>query len=97
MQEKPVRVVVDFAGVRLVTGSFLDEMVLRIAKQPCEGVEIVFRLSDIADLAKLEKVCAIRRVKCMYQVGDGPIERTKLTSQPKQQSSYYPGHAFFAS
>ncbi len=91
-----VQVTVDLSSAEMVTGSFLDELVLRIAELPA-GTKIVFRLASESesDVHKLEKVCAIRQAACYYQLGEsGPVmpARKRRTSDVKTEA--YPA-AFF--
>ncbi len=92
--ERPVQVVIDLSNAEVVTGSFFDELVLRTSGLP-DDVQITFRVASLRDLAKLEKVCAIRAVHCRYQVGEsGDVRRTRRTSVPRIRAQEFPG-AFF--
>ena len=95
-QPHPVDFVLDTSQAELVSGSFLDELVLRIAEAHIDaGIRIVFRLSSKADLDKLQKVCTVRNAEYFYQTRDSAtVRRTRRVVLPQYQVREYPGALF---
>jgi len=79
-------VVVDLSGARMVSGSFMDEFVLNVCAVPGGNTEVIFRVANEEDADRLRRVCAVRSVRCNYQLGErGPIAETpdKLPHRPE--------------
>lgn len=67
MDAKPDRVVVHLSGINLVSGSFVDELVVKSQKfQEENGVEVVYRVSDKEMLTKLAKTAGLRELTLRY-------------------------------
>lgn len=95
LTQRPLRVIVDMTARPAVTGSFMDELVLRMSELP-DGISLVFRLASRQDLNKLEDICAIRGTHCSYQIGETKtIRSTKKTAVPRLEAQEYSG-AFFS-
>ena len=96
VRDRPVNVIVDFSSAPAVSGSFIDEMVIRTAEILADReVRIAFRLSSESDTRKLQKVCAIRGVRCKYQVGEsGTLKHTRKATVSPLEAQEYRGALF---
>lgn len=91
---RPACVIIDLSVSPMVSGSFMDELVLRISALSSD-LKFVFRLAARQDTAKLRKVCAIRNAACYYQIGEsGPVRSTRRHSVAVEKAERYDG-AFF--
>ena len=89
-------VLIDISDAKIVSSSFLDELVLRIAKRSDpKSPRFGFRVGSDEEAAKLEKVCSLRKVKCLYQRAPGTaLRRTRIADSDQLEVSSYPGNFF---
>ena len=93
---RPLRVILDLSGARLVTGSFLDQLVIKTSQAFAdEGIQFVFRFARKEGADKLARVCGLRGVRCRYQVGPlGQVRLTRKREEKRGEPSEYPGALF---
>ena len=89
-------VLVDISGAKVISGSFLDELILRISGVSNSSLpRIGFRIGSDAEVAKLERACSLRQVCCLYQNGHEPeMLMIRIKKEPTLQASNYPGNFF---
>jgi len=89
-------VLVDTSGAKIVSGSFLDELVVRIDQiHETSLPKIGFRVNSGAEEAKLERVCSLRKIKCTYQRWpDSTLKTTQVRRKPQPRVASYPGSFF---
>jgi hypothetical protein len=92
--ERPLDVIVDLSAAEMITGSFLDELVLRTSELPLD-TRIVFRLASENQSGILQQVCAVRNTSCRFQVGEsGNLRHTRRRPVPRVEAEEY-REAFF--
>jgi len=85
---------IDLTVADIVTGSFLDELVLRMRELP-SNVEIAFRIGSEEEGRRLEKICTLRDAVCHYQIGkSGPLRTARRRRASERKPEAYPT-AFF--
>lgn len=89
-------VLVDVSHARLLSGSFLDELVARMSKRvPDISPKIGFLVGSQEEVARLERVCSLRRVECIYQYGaNAGLKKTRIRRRSNRQIEEYPGPFF---
>ena len=94
--KETVRFIVDLSEAPLLTGSFLDELVLRLRERRVLSVEdVVFRVPSEEQARTLKKVCAVRSTRCAYQIGEsGEVKKTTMKRSKEIEPQPHSG-AFF--
>jgi hypothetical protein len=76
-------VLVDISGQKAISGSFLDELILRISEIRDSNLpKIGFHINSDSEAAKLERACSLRQTCCLYQRGN---DLNLLTIQIKKE------------
>ena len=96
LRDGSVTVLIDISHAKMVSGSFLDELVWRIASQASQSPpRIGFRLGSKEGVSKLERVCSLRRVECVYQSEDSDeLRKTRVKRPAHLRFHSYPGSFF---
>lgn len=96
LRDGPTTLLIDVSQARLVSGSFLDELVRNLSSRASHArPQIGFRLGPKERVAKLERVCSIRQVECIYQSeGSEELKKTRIRRKSRFQVRNYPGSFF---
>lgn len=95
IQNDAPTVLVDISNAKMLSASFLDELVLRVTSRTDLRPDIGFRVGSEDEISRLERVCSVRQVACIYQLGpDTRLRRTRILRRPDLKIEDHPGTLF---
>lgn len=88
-------VLIDISSAKMLSGSFLDELILRLSRRTERRPDIGFRVGSPEEISRLERVCSVRQVACIYQLGtDAHLRKTHIRRRTDMKVEDHPGSFF---